>query len=508
MGLITQLRSEEFAGCSEKFNRTTLMQAISDQLSILVIEDNPADLFLINDMLCNSGLPIREVHTAARISDALEILKNNDTSLVLLDLSLPDSFGINSFLKLRAETLKIPVIILTGLSESDIALETLKHGAQDYLVKGEFKSELLVKCIQYSIERKSAEEKILESEEKYRQMFYKNPFPGWIYDLKTLQILEVNEAAKQKYGYTKEEFLNLTIDDIRATADTDEWSDLIGNEIIKDKIHSRFVQHKKKNGQTVIAEITYFQINYFGKIAMQAQINDVTEKLRLEKELLEQHAIKQRQITEAVLSAQEKERKIIGAELHDNINQILATAKLYYGAVADNAENAKAMIAKGDEYISMAIQEIRKLSRDLVTPPFIESGLKHAISELAENIVITRRIKVKINLDDFEENDLSTEFKINMYRIIQEQLNNTLKHADASVIAININGTDDKINLEIIDNGVGFDTNTHSEGIGMTNIQTRAGLFNGKMEIVSSPGKGCKMNIELYPKTLRPQKAA
>src|SRR5437773_1899017 len=132
------------------------MQTVSGHLSILVIEDNPTDLYLIEEMLQSSGTKTKNIYTADRTSAACDLLKKHDINLVLLDLSLSDSFGIDSFLKIKDVTQKIPVIILTGLTDSETALEALKQGAQDYLVKGEFKTDILVKSIQYSIERKNA----------------------------------------------------------------------------------------------------------------------------------------------------------------------------------------------------------------------------------------------------------------------------------------------------------------------------------------------------------------
>jgi len=121
--------------------------------NVLVIEDNPGDFYLIEQMLLSSTLMIRKIYSADRISAAIELLKTHEINLVLLDLSLPDSLGINSFLQIRHVAQKMPVIILTGLMDSEIALEALKQNAQDYLVKGEFDVKLLVKSIEYSIER-------------------------------------------------------------------------------------------------------------------------------------------------------------------------------------------------------------------------------------------------------------------------------------------------------------------------------------------------------------------
>ncbi len=470
------------------------------QLSVLLIEDNPSDQFLLETMLRTSRLNITQVSKAERISEAIRLLDENSYDIVFLDLSLPDSFGLESFNKLRAFTAGIPVIILTGVSESAIATEAIKFGAQDYLVKGDFKPEMLVRSILYSIERKNAEERIIESEMKYRQMFYKNPFPTLIYDQDSLQILEVNDSAIRKFGYDRNEFLNLKLDEIRNDEIESPESETSG-------YSPRFIQLRKKNKNIIIAEITYYQIQYAGTSAMQAQINDVTEKLRLEKELAEQQLTRQRQVTEAVLQAQEKERKIIGAELHDNINQILATSKIYYEA-APGSENINEMISRGSEYISLAIEEILKLSRELVVPPFIETGLKQAILQVTQDMLYTKDISYNTFLDEFDENELDKEIKIAIYRIIQEQLNNIVKYAAPSQVDIHLARNGKRVTLSISDNGAGFDPSLRSEGIGLTNIRTRAELFKGKIEIDSSPGKGCRLHVTMFTNPVSTQKAA
>lgn len=482
------------------------MQNVSDRLSILIVEDNPMDMILLEEMLQSSGVKIKKIFTANRSEIACEIINNNTINLVLLDLSLPDSFGIESFLKIKSITQKIPVIILTGLTDSEVALDALNKGAQDYLVKGEIKPDALVKSIHYSIERKNAEEKILASEEKYRQMFYKNPFPAWIYDLETLKMLEVNDAAIQQYGYDRDEFLNLTIKDIRPSEDIHEVLQSLSQQGVPDQLSGKVWRHKKKSGDVMLVEITFYKIDFLGKIAMQAQVNDVTEKYRLEKELAEGQKLKQQQITEAVLSAQEKERKCLGEELHDNINQILATSRLFLSTAIQ--ENNFEFIVKGQEYISMAMEEIRKLSKKLITPAFIRSGLNNSIDDLIENTMAAKKITIKSEIDLPDETDLDEGLKLTIYRIMQEQLNNIIKHAEASAVSILIRKKEDVVILSIVDNGKGFDMNQERNGIGITNINSRAGLYNGKVEIDSSPGNGCRLNVTLQNRVISSIKAA
>src|ERR1700761_8477002 len=121
------------------------MQKTLDSLSILIVEDNPRDLFLLEHKLKTSSLEICGFFSTDTVKGAAEILQHETIDILLLDLSLPDSFGIHSFIHLRPFVQGIPVIILTGTSDAGLGLEAIKEGAQDYLVKGEINEELLTR---------------------------------------------------------------------------------------------------------------------------------------------------------------------------------------------------------------------------------------------------------------------------------------------------------------------------------------------------------------------------
>jgi diguanylate cyclase (GGDEF)-like protein len=128
--------------------------------SVLLIEDNAGDARLIREMLAeDESHPFRLAH-AERLSRGIELLAQNKTDLVLLDLSLPDSHGIDTFAKVYAHSPKVPIIVLSGNDDRQLALYAVKSGAQDYLVKGKIDSALLLKAMQYSIERKRYQEEL------------------------------------------------------------------------------------------------------------------------------------------------------------------------------------------------------------------------------------------------------------------------------------------------------------------------------------------------------------
>jgi len=181
------------------------------QLSILIVEDNPGDLYLLEENLSLTRLQIGRVYKARSVEEAITLLSEYFINMILLDLSLPDSTGFDSFVHINEYAAGIPIIVLTGLADMELALETMANGAQDYLIKGEYDERLLYKSIQYSVERNRILESLRESSESYRNLFFNNPLPIIIWDLENFQILEINDAAQNQYGYSREDFLSKTV---------------------------------------------------------------------------------------------------------------------------------------------------------------------------------------------------------------------------------------------------------------------------------------------------------
>jgi two-component system cell cycle sensor histidine kinase/response regulator CckA len=138
-------------------------------LKVLLVEDNPADARLVREMLKDSHRPVELIH-AARLRDALEFLRTQGFNAILLDLNLPDSEGMNTFLRARAEALHAPIVVLTGLADEEVAARAVREGAQDYLVKAEVDGPLLYRSIRYAVERHASDEAIRRSESLYRSL--------------------------------------------------------------------------------------------------------------------------------------------------------------------------------------------------------------------------------------------------------------------------------------------------------------------------------------------------
>lgn len=141
------------------------------KINILVVEDNLQDYIIFKEILGQIRDFFIHIEQAQSIAEAIELVTKNRFDIVFLDLFLPDSFGQQTFNRLEPHSGAAPVVVLSGLSDKNIALEIVKLGAQDYIVKGEFDSALLEKSIVYSIERKKYQDRLQQSEQKYRSTF-------------------------------------------------------------------------------------------------------------------------------------------------------------------------------------------------------------------------------------------------------------------------------------------------------------------------------------------------
>jgi len=340
-------------------------------------------------------------------------------------------------------------------------------------------------------------QKELETRAKnYKLLFENNPMPMWIISKSSLAIMDVNEAAINHYGYSRQELLKLRSTDLRPEEDVEKYLEYIRKEPTG-KSNRGIWRHKKKDGTVIMVDVIADDIIYQDQQARLVLANDITEKLKAEAELVRHRIMQQEIITETTIQVQEKEREELGKELHDNINQILASTKLYLEiARSGNNEMLPEAISKSYENVNLAIGEIRQLSKQLVTP-VLDTNLVDSIKDLTEEIQAITPIKIHFTIANFNEEFLNDNLRLMLYRIIQEQVNNILKHAAASEIILNLETNHGVVYLAIADNGVGFDIGKKSKGIGLRNIDNRVKFYDGAVNITSTEGKGTRLEISV-----------
>lgn len=226
-------------------------------------------------------------------------------------------------------------------------------------------------------------------------------------------------------------------------------------------------------------------------------LTDITERKLLEIQLERERMEKQQEITDAVITAEENERQEIGSELHDNIQQILAGARMFLSMIKkeDISQSRYSNLQQTNQMILSAIVEIRNLSHSMITPFMEKTTLKDAIEKVILNITSTNRIKISLEVAGLDEEKLSEKLRLTIYRIIQEQFNNILKYAKASSVLLKIVQDNGKLELLIQDDGIGVDMSKKTSGIGLINIKARASLFNGEVSIRSSLGLGFDLSV-------------
>lgn len=330
-------------------------------------------------------------------------------------------------------------------------------------------------------ERKLAEERTKQSEANYRQLFDNSPAPMWIINENTSAIIGANQACMRNYGYSEEELLRMSINEISP-----------GKPAFASKINSTerlfmgHQQHVKKSGELIDVITSSIPVMLNNEKSILLIAIDVTERNLYEQKL-----------TKAAIKVQEEERYEIGGELHDNVCQLLAGSLMFLGVIKRSLpEQSMDMYDRTHQTISMATDEIRNLSHRLAPAFFDKETLEEVLERLLETFNVENKYTISLKVDSkISERSLSHELQLNLYRILQEQLRNIVKHAKATEIDILITMKDDALQMRIRDNGIGFDA-THSKGgIGLANMNRRVQLFSGTFMINSSVGKGCEVLV-------------
>lgn len=200
-----------------------------------------------------------------------------------------------------------------------------------------------------------------------------------------------------------------------------------------------------------------------------------------------------------LVEGQEMERKRIATELHDGLGVVLSATKMQFSVIKEKNPDNQELIDKASKMLEQATGDIRKISHNMMPGLLTRLGFYEAAGDLIEKINDTQSINAICTITGNDEERLPENNEIMLYRIVQELVNNTIKHARAANIHLNIMINPDSLNLVYTDDGKGFDVTEKigSNSIGLKSIQSRVSFLNGKMDIQSSPGKGVKYTIHI-----------
>lgn len=230
------------------------------------------------------------------------------------------------------------------------------------------------------------------------------------------------------------------------------------------------------------------ELIYF--IGIQEDITVKKEKEALDKELADCKLV-----LRTTLKAEQRQRQETGEELHDNINQLLAAAKMYLTLAVNKETDRMPMLEKGKAILGDAMEEIRILSKKL-TGPDNRVPLQKSLSDLIGSISIAAPFAINFTFEASADTMLTAYRKQAMYRIIQEQFNNIIKHAQCSEVAIAVFHDDNLVYLSVKDNGKGFLPDEAGSGIGLKNMNSRAEAEGSMFTIKNLKEGGCEVMVK------------
>jgi two-component system sensor histidine kinase UhpB len=427
---------------------------------------------------------------------------------------LPGFDGVTAF-HIKQETCpEVPFIIVSGTIGEENAVELIRNGVTDYALKDKLftvipKIKRAIKETNERQEKTIAEQNLRKSERQLAEAQVISKIGSWeISDTGELiacsdelyRILDMETNLPLSYDiflgfvYPDDRDIVLNVQDTAIKSGTFE------------PVQFRIIS---KAGVVKYIEGRGSQRNDGESISFIGTCQDITEKIKAEQQLAryseqiaQERLEHQRKLVRASIEGQERERAEIGRELHDNINQILAVTKAYIEASTQEKDIQEELLQRSIKNLQMAINEIRKISKNLVPPVMDKNGLIDSVQDLIENIRVVNPFDINFQYQKDQLRNISAQQQLALYRIVQEQFNNIIKHAQANKVVIELSEKNNFIDLWIKDDGQGFDPKERRKGVGLSNILSRIELFDGKLEVISSKGKGCTLRIHV-PKESR-----
>jgi two-component system, NarL family, sensor histidine kinase UhpB len=513
---------------------------MDDHTKILLVEDNPEDARLVMEMLGDAVGQTYALEWVTNLAEALQRLSRGDIDLVMLDLALPDSRGLNTLVKAYEQAPQIPFIVLTGLADETMALAAVRQGAQDYLFKDELNPNLLGRAIRYATERKRAERTIEAERRKLYSVL--NGLPAFVYlrgadfkirfanllfreifgdpedkpcyqvlwaqsgpcelcrPLNVLQTMVPNQyevtfssSARtckiQNYPFrTEDGLLVLTL----------------GTDITEHKRAEAVLRGQQEQLEIQVRERTKELTQTNEILKMEIAVRQKTEKA------LQDSRQNLQLLASQLLTVQEEERRLVFREVYEGIGQNIVGIKMHLKTIGSqlgkDQQNLKVSYEQVLAYIDKVMENVRHISWDQTASILEELGFSSSLANLIAEICRNNQIESSVAMAEIDRL-FPLEDEINIYRIFQELLTNIVRHAQATKVSVSIERQADHVAFLIEDNGTGFDRkkvlsgNDPERGLGLTTLNERARLMGGSLAIRTRQGQGTKIRLTIPIKT-------
>jgi len=360
--------------------------------------------------------------------------------------------------------------------------------------------ETIARDVAFAISEKNVQLALKSSREKYKHLFDYNPMPMWMISYPERNFIDVNRAALKHYGYTREEFLQMNVLDIRPPKDVDLFKKML-NGLNPGSDYTGIWRHRKKNGDIIRVEIIAHEIVYEGNNVRLILAIDIDAKIKAE-EKLQQSYQQIRQLATHLQNIREEERTNIAREIHDELGQQLTGLKMYISWLTKKIKpqdpEIKTKFANTMELIEDTIKSVRKISTELRPSMLDDLGLLAAMEWQSNEF--EKRSGIPIELINLTNNQpIPHKYTTGLFRIFQESLTNVARHADATKVTSSLLFKDSQLILNIQDDGKGFILHNigSKKTLGLFGMKERAMEMGGSYEIISEPGLGTTVSIKI-----------
>ncbi len=501
--------------------------------TVLLVDDEPNIRWTMAEFLKREGY---DALTASDFESALEIFQQHELDVAVIDIILPRKSGIELLKELRSRAPRLPVIMITGEPNISQMPDIIRAGAYDFISKP-VRKDTLIKIVSRAVEHKRLSDEKLdleaqlkkhteqlettiagrtaelrESEQRYRLLFESNPQPMWVFDYDTLRFLAVNEAAMRHYGYSRAEFLAMTLKDIRPLEDVPALLDDLAQTREEFEAQSGPWRHRKKDGTLIDVEVSSHTLDFDGHKAGLALLNDVTARKAAEEEL--------RQMQER-LTHNEKIAALgrAAAQVAHEVKNPLAGLRLYSlhlknkvaGKLADNEMDIVNKIADGIGRLTETTEQILSFARP-INMNLTRVDLNTVVSDMAQLLEpqsTANSISVKLELTSPAPVGMLDEASIHA-ALMNLMLNAIQAMQGGGALTVKTVVRDDALLITITDTGKGmsdeqvrnvfepfYTTKAQGLGLGMPYAKKIIEQHQGAIRVESREGHGTRIEIEL-----------
>jgi len=422
------------------------------------------------------------------VLEAVEYIRENPDILLLVDYKLDDLLALDLINDLKNINIDVPFIVMTGHGDQQLAVDMMKLGAYDYIVKeARFYNKVQV-VVSKAIKYYETKLNLRISQEKYKTIF-ENIQDIYIEMNMDGDIIEISPSVEKILFYKRDNLINKNISEFFAKQP--EVEKLLSS--TKNEIHISDYEISITNnkGENIYCSINSRLEQYKdGSKKIIGTIRDITIRKGLE-----------RQILNKVIETEEEERKRIAEDLHDGLGPLLASIKLYVNMLVsaeDDKERKENLVKYTNELIDEAVSNTRSISNNLTPNVLNDFGLIKALESFCRIIDNTEEICINFK-SNFNER-LHETLEVIIYRIILELIHNTLKHAKATNIILSVTQKDSILNISYYDDGIGFNYEKISKrktGYGIKNIINRANSINADLSFNNVKPKGYQVNMKM-----------